>query len=500
MSGAGSGRLLEILREEVRRLRPVPPPLSIRAGGEGERTFSVDLKSMTVTAPPDWEKFSEASARAYIAHELKHASSDGLPHTHMQYIRLLCQLMSLNREPRDRIAEALNCAYDICVDRRVSRYHDVKASQEEWLQHFPITQELIGTPYHLLNIVYKDLFGISGVPESDYERSIRGGIDYKILIRTASSEEISTPVGALRAASAFLALTKSGHTPAPGAGDVRVPVKGLEQEYLEAAAEAGLSPQRTAELLGCQLDQLDQLVEEAARKALWKGVCAARGVGSSYSIEELCTVKWRPWSRAVDPGSTAAHPSDPERWRAPAKISTVPAHQDGGDAGAEHIVVALDVSNSTRDVYGERTKLAYEKDAAVGLIALAKLHGLPVEVIIFSDDAQKVPCGPKDYLSLTKRVLVQRPRGGTYPDSIIPWLRRCHPGSVIAIITDGEFCPEMLKSVADSVRRTKVICAVVNPHASEACGVRVRAENLEIFEVRPSHGMVIVERARDHLR
>jgi hypothetical protein len=69
----------------------------------------------------------------------------------------------------------------------------------------------------------------------------------------------------------------------------------------------------------------------------------------------------------------------------------------------------------------------------------------------------------------------------------------------VAIITDGCFPENQLRAITGHVKRSKVICAVVDTDPD--CEIREVVEpNLEIYAVKPSAaGATLVERAEKNL-
>jgi len=273
-----------------------------------------------------------------------------------------------------------------------------------------------------------------------------------------------------------------------------VDTNGIEDEVLEIAADFGLTWGQAAALMGCEPSELPSRIERAARRALWRGIAAFRGKGDTYAIEEPFDRKWNPWDRSVCPSSVARHPEEPEKWKAPALQPTIVTDQESGSAGCDRLVVAIDSSGSMVERYMGRSKMAWAKDAAAGLIAFAKEHSIPLEVYAFTTVAHKISYGT-NYLEHMKAVLLMAPGGGTDPSSVAEYLSRCDEGTLIAIITDGEFEPDLLRRVTQRVKGSKVICAVIETHRTGVLQ-QVKEHNLEIFSVNPSALGVVVERAK----
>jgi len=532
----------------------------------------VDLTTMTVSAPPNWYRFRQLGG--ITRHEIKHASADGQPCTYRRHIDHTAAVMKALNVGKARAHDLLNIVYDVCVDRLVNARHSIKEVQREWLRHFPITQDAEGTENHLLNVVYKDLFGVE-LGETEYERELRTTYadkyeqlkNYLLSIGGGNENEDETKQNVVNAAVLVDQLVKKkekekekekekggGSEEGKGEGgnedenkdegkdrgggkdekdkdkgknkdenkdegkgsgkdedkdkdkdedkDKKEPAmpqvtsstQGIEDEVFEIALDNGLEPEQVADLLECSPQQMEEMYEDYARRALWQAVAAYRGKGSTYAIQEPYTRKWKPWDRAIDPDSIARHPHEPERWMAVELQPTIQTEQYGGDAGAESVVVAVDNSGSMELHFAERSRLAWAKDAALGLIAFAKESGIPVECFSFSDTTRRLSRRSRDYLVHAKQVLALRPEGGTHPETLVQHLQRCDEGTLVAVITDGCFPEEYLRAVTGHVKRSKVICAVVDTES----GVNdVTEPNLEIYAVRPSAaGVTLVERAK----
>ena len=547
-------RLLSAFSAELTDCRPTPPPLRLEV--TPGKTFSLDLRTMVVSAPPSWRRFRGLGA--ILRHEIKHASRDGQPHTYRRYLDHAAALMKVLSIGRAEAQDLLNVIYDFCVDRLVNARYSIKVVQEEWLKHFPLTEDAEGTAYHLLNIIYKDLFGVD-LRETEYEKELKTTYypEYKqlmlVLHHIGSSEDeeemkrdvlsaaylISRLIrkkprgeggegkgegkgkgrGGARGESGDEGKSRSGDQGGSGAPEdgrsagsgswsgcepampqVTCSTQGIEDEVIEIALSNGLEPEQVSDLLGRPLEELDGIYEDCARKALWQAVAAYRGRGSRYAIQEPYRRRWKPWDREIDPDSIARHPNEPEKWTAMELQPTVETDQYGGEMGAESVAVAVDNSSSMSIIFAERTRLAWAKDAALGLIAFAKENGLPVECFSFSDTAERISAKSRDYLGHAKGVLALRTLNRTNPADLIRHLRQCDEGTLVAIITDGCFPENQLRAITGHVKRSKVICAVVDTDPD--CEIREVVEpNLEIYAVKPSAaGATLVERAEKSLR
>lgn len=145
--------------------------------------------------------------------------------------------------------------------------------------------------------------------------------------------------------------------------------------------------------------------------------------------------------------------------------------------------------------FADRSRLAWAKDAALGLIAFAKEHGLPVEIFCFDEETIRLSQRSTNYVEHAEKVLTLTPGTSTHPESLTKALQRCDEGTLVVIITDGCFSENSLRAVTNRVKRSKVICAVVDtdPHS---CVNAVTEPNLEIYNVKPSAaGSTLVEKA-----
>ncbi|MEM4203459.1 MAG: VWA domain-containing protein [Candidatus Methanomethylicaceae archaeon] len=606
--------------EEISKARPLPPPLKLQSG----ENFGVDLVNMHLYIPPDWAEMKEEHLRALILHELKHASADGYPFTHKKHLSFLAYLIKIYPLDRASILSALNVAYDIAVDKLVAKKYDIKSLQEFWLKKYPITPEAEGTPYHLLNILYKRLFKVR-IPPTKYEQLVTRNPEFKTLL-SAVSREFTDDYQILSIASTIIKLSNfknpqgdgggqrggggtsgpSG-TPSPGspgssgssenmensgnaensgpsgrgkrgesededededkdkdkskgkdlddnikgdggsgsdrgsasgsdwsgngsgsgsgdeevgsgkgrAGstngsargsaysdegrdlggkrgttppmDVKVDTNSILEDAIEIACLEQLNDEQMKRFLG---EDVEAVFERVAKRIMWRGLAAYRGVGSTYAIQEPASRRFKPWHRTVRAGTLI---KDPRNWESPTLVPTLMTKQEGGESGCDSIVTVIDTSGSMGELYGQKSKLRWAKEAAIGLVAFAKEHSLPIKVIRFANAASQLTRSSRDYINHAKSILRLYPEGGTNPSKIISLIRKECSNTLIVMITDGEFEPNELKEIADSSKDKKVVCALVRNKPSGVFSIR--RENLEIFEVRPSGLSVVIERA-----
>jgi len=537
-------RLLNAFRREIRDCRPVPPPLRLEV--TGVPTFAVDLTTMRVLAPAKkWKKLKHL--RALLRHEIKHASADGHPYHYRAFLHHAAALMKSLSVNKGTASDLLGIVYDAAVDQLVHRKYSMKSVQEEWLKIYPVEQSA-GSGYHLLNVVYKDFFGVD-IPPTAYEDALRTAHastycalkEYLKAIPTAKKDDVDTLI--VRAAALVQRLIQrqqnqnqqqnqsrggqpgqgqdgpgqqgqdqdqdqdqnqqgQGHDPERDQGQqdqwsrpdedeqppvggictVTASVDGIEDEAIEIAMDNHLSYEQLADFLDCAPEELEEKLMDGARKVLWEHLVAFRGTGSTSAVLEPYPQRWRPWDRTPDPDSVARHPHSPEKWKTVVQQPTLPLPEEGELEGVERIVIAVDVSSSTCEPHQGRSILAWEKDAAIGLIAFAKTKSLPVKTLSFASSARLLVDQSRDYLKHTRAVMLLTSFGSTDPSSVVSHLSRCDEGTLIAIITDGEFHPSDLRAIIASVRRTKVICALVGDDSMWS----LQERNLEIYTVKPS--------------
>lgn len=605
----------KIFSEESSKARPLPPPLRLESG----ENFGVDLVNMRLCVPPDWAEMEEGHLRALILHELKHASADGYPFTHKKHLSFLAYLIKMYPLDRASILSALNVAYDIAVDKLVAKKYDMKSLQEFWLKKYPITPEAEGTPYHLLNILYKRLFKVR-IPPTKYEQLVTRNPEFKTLLSIVS-RDIVDDYQILSIAGTIITLSKclqnpqgdgrgqeggecggtSGTSGTPGPGspgssgssgnmensgnaensgasgsvrsggkkgkrgesegedvdgndgesgsgrgsgaesywsgngsgsgsgdeeagsgkgragsingsdlgggkgkekgdgkgkrsttpapmDVKVDVNSVLEDAIEIACLDQLNNEQMKRFLG--VEDVEAVFERVAKRIMWRGLAAYRGVGSTYAIQEPASRRFKPWHRTVRAGSLI---KDPRNWESPTLVPTLMTKQEGGETGCDSIVTVIDTSGSMGEFYGHKSKLRWAKEAAIGLVAFAKEYSLPIKVIRFANAASQVTRSSRDYINHAKSILRLYPEGGTNPSKIISLIRRECSNTLIVMITDGEFEMSELKEIADSSKDKKVVCALVRNKPSGVFSIR--RENLEIFEVRPSGLSVVIERA-----
>ena len=124
-------------------------------------------------------------------------------------------------------------------------------------------------------------------------------------------------------------------------------------------------------------------------------------------------MKWKPYSRTLDPTSVMKNPSDPRKWKALKKQTALTVEQEGEAGGFSEIVMLLDQSGSTAALYKNRSVLSYIKDAAYGLLAYAKRFRLPVATISFHSYARILAPKSRDYVRHGKKIFLLKSAGNT---------------------------------------------------------------------------------------
>ncbi len=479
---------------------PVPPPLRLQVDKKAP-TFSVNLSQMLVTAPKYWHELK--FFKELLAHETKHASSDGLPYTYLTALKHEAKVMSELNINLGLARGILNIVYDVIVDLRVAKEGlDAKGMCIEWLDRFPISAKAKGSSYHLLQIVYKDFFGTQ-LKETQYESQLKNNLDYeklkKILkllaLNTANNDQQTTELVVM--AARLVSELSRPDPPQKGrqSGDVDFD-RGDAQVRADAAeigSDAGLSNQQLAQLMGVTEEELDQALKTAAedkvRAALWTTLLGFKGLFSSTAtldIKEPIRQRWKPYSKRLDPSSTIKSPDDPRKWREQDLATTLTLEHEGESGGFSKLIMLIDCSGSTITTYGNRTVLGYIKDAAYSLIAYAKKLNLPVASIAFSSEAWITAGESRDYLRHARQIFMLKPLSTTNLGNAVQLTARLRPEkALVALLTDGCVLPQDLLQLAEQTRANKVIAAVVSVKADGVDNLRAISNKIQLFEARP---------------
>jgi len=469
---------------------PVPPPLKLNV--EKVPSFAVDLSKMQVKVPEYWSEIEHL--KELLGHEVKHASGDGLPYTYRDALRHEALLMKNLGVPLATARGLLNVVYDAVVDLRVAAEGlDAKGMCDEWLELFPVKEE--GTSYHLLQVLYKDFFGAS-LPDSEYERQLRSQSGYRRLrdlVRLMAQKRLAANEldGAVFEAACLVAeLSRAEPQPLPmdvgfDRGDPNV-----RADAAEVGVDLGLNSQQLAELMGVGEEELEKALEEAAedkvRTALWRRILGFRELFSASSlleVKEPVRRRWKPYSRRIDPASVAKAPDDPRKWMEPALETVMTVEQEGESGGFSKLIMLLDCSGSTAELYHGRTVLGYIKDAAYGLLAYAKQFNLPVITIAFSTDAWLLSGESRRYVEHGKRIFALRPLDATnLADAVRLALTLKPEKALVVLLTDGRVEEDDLELFAKQSNANRVVAAVVGEGVER---VRRVGDRVQLYEVKP---------------
>jgi len=484
---------------------PPPPPLGLDV--KKTETFYVDLLRLKITAPDWWEELKHFDG--LLAHEIKHASSDGLPYTHRNALRFEAATMQMLGVDAKTARWILNVVYDAVVDLRASKEGlDMKAVCEEWLKRFPVTREAEGSNYHLLQILYKDFFKIR-LKETEYERWVKQRSEYgelkQIIFELArEGESFSETRDTYKVAYACQLIYRlSKVIPPPQGEDVGFD-RGDPQaqaDAAEAGMEMGLLSEQLADLMGARSEReleekLEEVAEYKARQALWRKILGFRELfrGSGfYELKEPTPRKWKPWSRKIDPVSVARNPDDPRKWLETAPQTVMTVETEGEFGGFGKAILLVDHSGSTADFYLDRPVLSWIKDTAYGLIAYAKEKELTVATIAFSTDARILAKESRNYMEHAKKIFMLRSGGNTNLYEAVDLSLKLKPEkALLAVITDGFVTPEDLKYLEEQTKANKVIVAVTNPMGKE--NVLKYGDKIAVYEAKPDNaGKIVVE-------
>jgi len=198
----------------------------------------------------------------------------------------------------------------------------------------------------------------------------------------------------------------------------------------------------------CLIDCSGSISEEELRRFLGIVKFEARKA-------DVYAIPWdgEAYSRRVDPVSVAKAPCDPRRWMEPALETAVTVEQEGEAGGFSKLIMLLDCSGSTAELFSGRAVLGYIKDAAYGLLAYAKQFSLPVAAIAFSDNAWLLSRESKNYVEHGKRIFTLRPLGSTnLADAVRLALTLKPERALVALLTDGLVGEGGLRAVRQAVK------------------------------------------------
>jgi hypothetical protein len=244
--------------------------------------------------------------------------------------------------------------------------------------------------------------------------------------------------------------------------------------------------------MGVGEQELEKALEEAAedkvRAALWRRILGFKELFSATSlleVKEPVRRRWKPYSRRVDPVSVAKSPDDPRRWMEPAVETVLTVEQEGDSGGFTKLLMLLDCSGSTSELYRGRTVLGYIKDAAYGLLAYAKQFSLPVATIAFSTDAWLLSKESKNYVEHGKRIFTLRPLDSTnLADAVRLALTLKPEKALVALLTDGLVEERDLELFAEQSKANRVIAAVVGEGVERVKRIGDRVQLYEVSRTR----------------
>jgi len=517
--------LHEMFREVTGSFTPIPPPMKLKEEADAP-TFGIDLSKMQVVAPSYWKELKHT--KELLGHEVKHGSADGLPYTYRNALRFEAEVMKWLGVPLETARILLNIVYDGVVDLKVKKEGlDAYGMNVEWLKRFPVTRENEGTSYHLLQIIYRDLFN-TPLRKTRYESAVRSNPLYpklKRLLKEIAEEcerlseekDIHKVVEAAEIIARLSRPTKApnGREGEKGRGSGRRSEEedGLDVQFdrgdpavradaAEIGIDADLSNEQLAELMGLGkaenlLEELEKAAEDKVREALWGKILGVKDLfkeSSFYELKEPVAVKWKPFSRTLDPTSVMKNPSDPRKWKALKKQTVLTVGQEGEAGGFSEIIMLLDQSGSTAAPYKGRTVLSYIKDAAYGLLAYAKRFRLPVAVMAFHTFARILTGKSRRYVEHGKNIFMLRSLDSTNLGDAVRKMRMLNPEkALIALITDGLVSRDDLNYLACQRGVNRIIAAVVDASKEGVETIKNIEDKIQLYIVKPdSAGRTIV--------
>ncbi|MEM2969301.1 MAG: hypothetical protein QXR63_00015 [Candidatus Bathyarchaeia archaeon] len=498
--------LQEVFENTIKKASVIPPPLHVK--DPQAATFSVDLAKMTVYAPPYWSSITHKEE--LFMHEIKHASRDGLPYTYKDALLHEITLISNLGKSKATVKNALNVVYDVIVDMQVKKERlDAKGMCVEWLNRFPVKEE--GTSYHLLQIIYKDFFGVP-LKETTYEKEIRLNRDFnqlKSLLKMLATKKYGdndVVEMIVKAATLVMQLSKCNEMSAQSKGygdqsfyDINDPE--VKNTAIAIGLSKGLSVGDIADFLEEDIDKVKEAIEKAAkdnvRQSLWRNIKGFKdliGAKSYLDLKEPCSRRWRPYSKRIDENSIMKAPDDPWRWREPIVDTILSIEQPGSKGGFSKIVLLVDYSGSTAEIYNKQPILHYIKEAAYLLIAYAKTYNLPVLTIAFNDAACTICKESKDYLEHGVSVFKLSPFGGTNLSCAAALVSKKAKNALIAVITDGFVQEHDVVSLKENAKANSVIALVINPDPKTTVIAKNPDKAIKIFVAKPDDaGKLFVE-------
>jgi hypothetical protein len=482
-------------------LSPLPPPIKVEEKEKAD-TFSVDLRAMEMHVPGFWKKLK--TTPELLAHEYKHASGDGLPYTWQQALHYEAATMAQTGLQLAQTKRLLNAVYDAVVDQRVAAENmDAKGMCEEWLTVYPVKPEAFGTTYHLLQIIYKDIFD-TNLPETDYEKSIRNSLAYKTLLSLTRNMASGDHTAETVAEAAQIMQQLSRPDEQQGSEDVQFGRgdKAVQSEAVEVGLDVGLSGDQLADFVGVPGDKLSETIESCAedkvREAIWQQILSFKELFSAktfMTLEETGLKPWKAYSKKIDPQSIARNPSDPRKWREPVVQETIKIEQPGEEGGFTKVILLIDCSGSTGRIYKDKAVLSYIKSAAYGLIAYAKKYRIPLVTIAFSDNAMLLANEKDNYLKHAVKLFKLKPLSNTSLDRAVELAAKVKPDkALIALVTDGQVKQDDISLLLKHTNANKVVIAVVDVDQHGINTVKTASSKAALYIVRPDvTGKILVQ-------
>jgi hypothetical protein len=157
--------------------------------------------------------------------------------------------------------------------------------------------------------------------------------------------------------------------------------------------------------------------------------------------------------------------------------------QEGESGGFTKLLMLLDCSGSTSELYRGRTVLGYIKDAAFGLLAYAKQFSLPVAAIAFSTDAWLLSKESRNYVEHGKRIFALKPLDSTNLAGAVRLALTLKPEkALVALLTDGLVEERDLELFAEQSKANRVLAAVVGEGVER---VKRIGDRVQLYEVKP---------------
>jgi len=474
--------LEQVANEVYWSLKPIPPPLKFEVD-ERVGTSAIDLYHGKVSVAP--AHLASNYIREFVAHELKHASFDGLPYTLLNAKRheaIVMRELKLSARMAERI---LNLVYDIVIDCKLSgQGFNIKGFQEYVVSMSPVSNPL--DQWGRLNGLYRTLVK-ANVPGMDPPAQVVKEVKSLVKCNTPWKEDLAIA----RIASYFAVASEGEAPPNLGCGAVSFGVpEEMVSDVLMMGIEASLSETALRDFVGRDFN-VDDTLAEVARRKIWENILAFKdliGFGGNMPFDVAWTRRAKPYSVKLDPLSVSSHPDDPRKWKERYRRRVSEVEAPGGSGGFSEVIAILDRSDSTSMTVGGKQVISYEKDVVAGLAAFCLRRRLRLTVIPFSDDYAVISGDP---VRVVKESLRIKPNGSTEiwkPSRELKNKRN----SLVAIVTDGEIDPSDMESYRSAVKRNRIIAVVVNADAKKA--EAVSCAGIKVYIVNPTEASNVVIR------